>query len=41
MVDVKVLNGMRWGKQLGPLKKFTVINVLMTPIYCYYYYSLT
>ena len=41
VVDVKFLNRMSWGKQMGPLRKFVAINVLMSPIYCYYYYNLT
>lgn len=26
---------------MGPLRKFVLINVLNTPIYFYYYYTLT
>lgn len=40
-VDIRLLNGLRWGKQLGPLRKFLMINVLNAPIYFYYYYTLT
>ena len=40
-IDIKILNGLKWGKQMGPLRKFFLINLLNSPIYFYYYYSLT
>jgi hypothetical protein len=40
-IDIRILNGLKWGKQMGPLRKFFLFNLLNTPIYVYYYYSLT
>jgi hypothetical protein len=40
-IDIRILNRMSWGKQMGPLRKFMLINLLNCPIYLYYYYSLT
>ena len=35
-VDVKVLNGTKWGLALGPLRKFALINTLNIPVYWYF-----
>jgi len=40
MIDVRVLNRMKHGKSLGPLRKFLMINALNAPFYYYFYYDI-
>ena len=35
-VDVRVLNRTSWGLNLGPLRKFALINTLNLPVYWYF-----
>mmetsp|Transcript_2815 Transcript_2815/g.4810 ORF Transcript_2815/g.4810 Transcript_2815/m.4810 type:complete len:138 (+) Transcript_2815:38-451(+) len=39
-IDLKVLNSMRVGRNMGPLRKFLLINMLQTPFYGYFYYNI-
>ena len=36
-VDLRVLNGMKHAKQMGPLRKFALITVIQSPFYWYFY----
>lgn len=40
-VDINALNWFKWGKQMGPLRKFFLINLINVPVYSYYYFALT
>lgn len=35
VVDVKALNWFKWGKQMGPLRKFFLVNLINVPVYAY------
>ena len=41
IVDLQVLNGTKYGRALGPLRKFAALNLLNLPIYWYYYHDVT
>lgn len=36
-VDLRVLNGMKHAKAMGPLRKFGLITVIQSPFYWYFY----
>ena len=40
-IDLRVLNGMKTARQMGPLRKFLLLNELHTPFYIYFYYKIT
>lgn len=40
-VDLKVLNGIKAARNMGPLRKFVLLNVLNLPFYGYFYYQLS
>ena len=39
-IDLKVLNGMKAAKAMGPLRKFVFLNILQIPFYAYFYYKI-
>jgi hypothetical protein len=41
VIDLKVLNGMKAAKAMGPLRKFMFLNLLQTPFYIYFYYKIS
>ena len=40
-IDLKMLNGMKSARNMGPLRKFALLNVLHTPFYIYFYYKIS
>jgi hypothetical protein len=39
-IDLRVLNGMKAAKAMGPLRKFVFLNILQLPFYAYFYYKI-
>ena len=39
-IDLRVLNGMKAAKNMGPLRKFILLNVLQIPFYGYFWYKI-
>ena len=41
VVDLRVMNGIKAIRNVGPLRKFIALNVLNTPFYFYFYHQLS
>ena len=41
IIDIRVLNSMKIAKNMGPLRKFALLNTLNLPFYFYFYHKIT